>query len=228
MKLLLPFLLLIPLCAQPPTPTTTVQSNPGGPCPRNANIQYNAKTGQYWNCQGSATGNWTSGVWTRIASPATVPLATPTWQLGTMSNVPAFQGIGTVNTVLRILEPAGGTANAILALENTSDGANGGSFRLINGGAGATPTLTGSLQSHVTGTGTGMTTQLFGEDSTAAALTSISWQFNGATAASLTPSLFTAPNAALANFSAGGKQVVCMNNGVIYAGNNTGTGVPCP
>ncbi len=161
-------------------------------------------------------------------APSGVPLIAPTWQLANVNTIPTFQGVGVVGTVLRVVQPAMGTANSIFTLANTSDPANTGDFRLINGGAGAVPTLTGSLQSHVNGTGTGITAQLFGEDATAATLTSIYWQFHGVTQASLTPTLYTAPNLALSSFAAGGKQVVCMNNGQVYAGNNTGTGVPCP
>ncbi len=221
-------LLAAALSAQVPTPTTTVLSDPGGPCARSSNVQYNARTGRYWNCQGAATGNWTSGVWTRIAAPSSVPLATPTWQLATTNGLATFQGIGNVNTVLRLATPAGTTVSTILALENTEDGANAGSFRLTDNGAGTATPLTGRLQSHVAGTGTGIATQLFGEDSSAAALTSLQWQFSGVTQMSLTPTVLTAPNVTLSSFSAGGKQVVCMNNGVVYAGNNTGTGAPCP
>ncbi len=59
------------LYAQVPTPTTNVQSDPGGSCQRNSNMQYNVRTGQYWGCEGNATLNWQNGIWTRIA-PANV------------------------------------------------------------------------------------------------------------------------------------------------------------
>ncbi len=57
--------------AQVPTPTTNVQSDPGGSCQRNSSMQYNVRTGQYWGCEGNATQNWQNGVWTKI-SPANV------------------------------------------------------------------------------------------------------------------------------------------------------------
>jgi hypothetical protein len=94
----------------------------------------------------------------------------------------------------------------------------------------AAPVLAASLQSHrLVGTSPGITTQFFGEDSSGAALTSIAWQFNGVTQASLTPTEFTAPGLRLHGLAGGGKQVLCLdNNGLVYAGNNSGSGPPCP
>lgn len=69
-KLLLAFALLsLSVFAQVQTPVVTVQSDPGGSCRRSSPTQWNSRTGQYWQCQGNASQNWTNGVWTKV-SPA--------------------------------------------------------------------------------------------------------------------------------------------------------------
>ncbi len=115
------------------------------------------------------------------------------WQLFTTGIVATFQGIGTLNTVLRLTQPTGNTYSTIVALANSDDAVNAGRWRVIVGGTLAVPALTAGLQSSIVGTGTGITTQYFGEELSASTLTSIQWQFHGVTTATLTPTLFTAP-----------------------------------
>ncbi len=70
------------LAAQVATPVVTVQSDPGGACRRSDPMRFNARTGQYWICQGNASLNWTNGIWV-VTTPANIIVTVATDPAGT-------------------------------------------------------------------------------------------------------------------------------------------------
>ncbi len=147
------------------------------------------------------------------------------WQLASQAGNPTYALFSptAANTKGDLwIAPSGSATIGALTLSNSSDPANFSSLAaIVNGATALFGTATG-------GTGTPVTLLQIGERTGTSSLANINYTFGGATVFSMTPTFFTAPNLQLSSFSAGAKQVVCMNNGVIYAGNNTGIGPPCP